>query len=196
MSRRDDLLAAACDYVLTHSLIGLSLRPLAAAVGTSDRMLIYHFGSRDRMVSAIIEETIVRSVRVIEALPSAPTPADAVHRLWDLLQAEPMRHHEDVYLQAAATGQLGEEPYRSAARTANDVWCRAVEDWFARSGVAREDAPRVVRLVDAAFLGLHVNVTTDDASEISSAIADIAALVSRMAAVEAIGTSAGSGWAG
>ena len=45
-ARRDELAEAATDYVLEHGLIGLSLRPLAAALGTSDRMLLYHFGAR------------------------------------------------------------------------------------------------------------------------------------------------------
>jgi hypothetical protein len=39
MSRHDDLLDRVTDYVLEHGLIGLTLRPLAAAIGTSDRML-------------------------------------------------------------------------------------------------------------------------------------------------------------
>ena len=44
--RRAQLAEAATDYVLEHGLIGLSLRPLAAEIGTSDRMLLYHFEAR------------------------------------------------------------------------------------------------------------------------------------------------------
>jgi len=43
MDRREDLLDRVTDHVLEHGLIGLTLRPVAAAIGTSDRMLIYHF---------------------------------------------------------------------------------------------------------------------------------------------------------
>jgi AcrR family transcriptional regulator len=50
VDRHDELLEQATDHVLEHGLIGLTLRPLAAAIGTSDRMLIYHFGSRDALV--------------------------------------------------------------------------------------------------------------------------------------------------
>jgi AcrR family transcriptional regulator len=49
MERRQVLLESVSDAVLAHGLMGLTLRPLAAAVGTSDRMLIYHFGSRDEL---------------------------------------------------------------------------------------------------------------------------------------------------
>ncbi|HSO47545.1 MAG TPA: TetR/AcrR family transcriptional regulator [Rhizobiaceae bacterium] len=41
-------------HVLEHGLSGASLRPLAKAVGTSDRMLIYHFGSKDRLVESLL----------------------------------------------------------------------------------------------------------------------------------------------
>ena len=54
MARREELLDQVTDHVLEHGLIGLTLRPLAAAIGTSDRMLIYHFGSRDGLVSAVV----------------------------------------------------------------------------------------------------------------------------------------------
>ena len=42
-TRREELAEAATDYAIEHGLIGLSLRPLAVALGTSDRMLLYHF---------------------------------------------------------------------------------------------------------------------------------------------------------
>jgi AcrR family transcriptional regulator len=41
-------------HVLAHGLRDASLRPLARAAQTSDRMLIYHFGSKDGLVSALL----------------------------------------------------------------------------------------------------------------------------------------------
>ena len=52
--RRDELAEGATDYVLEHGLIGLSLRPLAAALGTSDRMLLYHFSDKDDLVATVL----------------------------------------------------------------------------------------------------------------------------------------------
>lgn len=42
-------------YVLDHGLADLSLRPLAAAVGTSARMLIYYFGSKEGLLTEVLE---------------------------------------------------------------------------------------------------------------------------------------------
>ena len=48
--RRAELLDACYGYVLTHGLAGLSLRPLAAATGTSPRVLLYLFESKENLV--------------------------------------------------------------------------------------------------------------------------------------------------
>lgn len=51
-ARRTELLEAAYRYVLTHGLSELSLRPLAKAIGSSPRVLLYLFGSKDGLVRA------------------------------------------------------------------------------------------------------------------------------------------------
>lgn len=51
---RETLLPLLANHVLEHGLAGASLRPLARAAGTSDRMLIYHFGSKEGLVSALL----------------------------------------------------------------------------------------------------------------------------------------------
>lgn len=52
---REALLPQLAKHVLEHGLAGLSLRPLAKAAGTSDRMLIYHFGSKEQLVADLLE---------------------------------------------------------------------------------------------------------------------------------------------
>jgi len=51
MTRRGELLDAIVDYLVEHGVGELSLRPLAEATGTKARLLIYHFGSREKLVS-------------------------------------------------------------------------------------------------------------------------------------------------
>src|ERR1700730_10614042 len=52
-SARERLLAAAPAIALQGGLADLSLRELAAAIGTSHRMLLYHFGSREGLLAAV-----------------------------------------------------------------------------------------------------------------------------------------------
>jgi AcrR family transcriptional regulator len=44
----------AVDYVLSHGLGDLTLRPLARALKTNARMLVYHFGSREGLMREIL----------------------------------------------------------------------------------------------------------------------------------------------
>ncbi|MFD6219436.1 TetR/AcrR family transcriptional regulator [Nocardia asteroides] len=48
--KRAELLAGVVAYIATHGLAELSLRPLAAALGTSSRMLIYYFGTKEELL--------------------------------------------------------------------------------------------------------------------------------------------------
>lgn len=52
---REILLPRLAAHVLQHGLAGLSLRPLALAAGTSDRMLLYHFGTKQRLVADLLD---------------------------------------------------------------------------------------------------------------------------------------------
>jgi AcrR family transcriptional regulator len=53
-ARKRQLLDAAYDYVIEHGLTELSLRPLAEAIGSSPRVLLFLFGSKDGLVLALL----------------------------------------------------------------------------------------------------------------------------------------------
>jgi AcrR family transcriptional regulator len=174
MNRREDLLAQVTDHVLERGLIGLTLRPLAAAVGTSDRMLIYHFESRDGLVSAVVAEATERAIAAVEALPAAPGVRAGVNRLWEAYRCAPLNRCLDVYCQAAATGLIGQEPYLSDARASNERWALSLRSYFARSGAPEEWVGRIVTLVDSALYGFHLDLTTDRPEELAQGVDDLA----------------------
>ena len=174
MTRREELLDVVTDHVLEQGLIGLTLRPLAAAIGTSDRMLIYHFGTRDALVSAVVARTTDRAVGCVEGLPSAPTVRSAVNRLWVAYGEPPLASCLDVYVQAAATGLFGSEPYLSEARASNERWAAALRDYLVRSGASPRRVARVVTLVDSALFGFHLDLATDRPDELARGVDDLA----------------------
>ncbi len=65
--RRTDVLARAADYVLERGLAGLSLRPLAKALGTSPRMLLYDFGSKEQLIDEVLAQIRRREETLLEA---------------------------------------------------------------------------------------------------------------------------------
>jgi AcrR family transcriptional regulator len=64
--RRVAVLAKAADYVLERGLAGLSLRPLAKALGTSPRMLLYDFGTKERLIHEVLAEIRRREASLLE----------------------------------------------------------------------------------------------------------------------------------
>lgn len=67
-ARREELLESAYRYVLEHGLTGLSLRPLARAIGSSPRVLLFLFGSKDELVRALLARARADEYRLIEEL--------------------------------------------------------------------------------------------------------------------------------
>jgi AcrR family transcriptional regulator len=88
-TRRDQLLESAYRYVLERGLTDLSLRPLAQAIGSSPRVLLFLFGSKDGLVRALLsrarqdERTLIEDLRAAQA---ASLPAVA-RRIWEWLAA-------------------------------------------------------------------------------------------------------------
>lgn len=171
---REDLLERITDHVLTHGLIGLSLRPVAKAVGTSDRMLIYHFSNRDALVSAVVARTNERAMAAVAALPSAANVHDGVNQLWAAYRTEPLHSAMDVYCQAAATGLIGREPYLTDARASGELWAGALRGYLVRCGAPQRRVARLVTLVDSALYGFHLDLITDDPDELAAGVDDLA----------------------
>jgi AcrR family transcriptional regulator len=159
--RRDEIAEAATDYVLEHGLIGLSLRPMAAELGTSDRMLLYHFESKDDLVAAVLRVSNDWSAAEVRALRPAPDPGAAVLALWQALRAPRLSRCQRVYVEAAALGLFGREPYVGVLREANEVWSAAVADYLVASGAPRTHVRRAVELFDAATMGFLLDLPLD-----------------------------------
>ncbi len=172
--RRQVLAEAATDYVLEHGLLDLSLRPLAKALGTSDRMLLYHFRDKPDLVATVLRVSNDRSVSAIRGMPPSAGPHAAVLDLWTVVSAAEQARCQRLYVEAAALGVLGAEPYASIVAEANQVWLKALADHLAASGVPAERAARAARLVEAAFMGLQLDEQVEPAVEIGRSVHDLA----------------------
>jgi AcrR family transcriptional regulator len=88
---RRKLRERAIDYVLQNGLADLSLRPLAKALGTSARMLVYHFGSRERLLHEVLAGIREREAARIDAWwsegPAPRTLAGFIRWYWGSLGA-------------------------------------------------------------------------------------------------------------
>jgi len=181
-ARREVLAEAATDYAHEHGLIGLSLRPLAAAVGTSDRMLLYHFSDKDDLVASVLRVSTDRSVRRIRDLPPAADVAGFVTGFWEASLGGELASCQRIYVEAAALGLLGTEPYATVVREANERWTDALRERVVEAGCPAGSARRVVLLMDAAFMGLQLDLELDHGHpDQVQAVADLAAALADLA---------------
>ena len=93
--RRAELLSACYGYVLEHGLAGLSLRPLAAATGTSPRVLLYLFSSKEQLVRELLARARHEQISLMTGLLD-PGITDGgfealADKLWDLLSSPGQR---------------------------------------------------------------------------------------------------------
>ncbi|HEX8603563.1 MAG TPA: TetR/AcrR family transcriptional regulator [Pseudoduganella sp.] len=82
MMRRDELRDKALDYFLEHGLAELSLRPLAQQIGTSARLLAYHFESKEKLIMAVMETVRNRVQESVTTLMQAASGKVALEAIW------------------------------------------------------------------------------------------------------------------
>lgn len=141
-SRRAELFDASYAYVLDHGLSGLSLRPLAAAIGSSPRVLLYLFGSKDNLVRELLararHEHIARMTAALEADGGYDAFSEVVTRLWKWLSAPEQRAMVRLTYEAFMLS-LSREPGPWAGFAAESA-----QDWLKLLVDAQPDVPRAM----------------------------------------------------
>jgi AcrR family transcriptional regulator len=100
---RADLLARIIDDVSANGLADRSLRELASAVGTSHRMVIYHFGSRDGLVAAIVAATESAQRDSFRTLAlAADNPTELIRSLWQQVSSPALRPFVRLFFETVA----------------------------------------------------------------------------------------------
>lgn len=113
--RKAALLDDLADFVLDRGLEAASLRPMAHAAGTSDRMLIYHFGDKDSLIAAVIDHVAARLTGLLQARTApAPLPADRLQPLLlDMSLEDDIWPYLRLWLQIAARAGQGDPFFRA-----------------------------------------------------------------------------------
>jgi AcrR family transcriptional regulator len=164
---RDRLLAAAIEQAMKGGIADLSLRELAAAIGTSHRMLLYHFGSREGLLVAVARA--VEETERARFLNWGMMPEDA-RRIWRRLSDPALWPAErlffELYVQALL-GRLGDEQFLDAAVQG---WLGPVAEAMVEAGASEATARTDARLGMAVVRGLLLDLlATGDREEVAEA---------------------------
>jgi AcrR family transcriptional regulator len=170
---KQKLLDAAIEYVATNGISDVSLRTLATALGTSHRMLIFHFGSKEQLWIEIVQTVEQRQREILrDILPDPSRPLGEAMRAWWKHISDPKlwpnaRLFFELYGQA-----LQDRPH--TARFLDGI----VEDWLDPAveinlalGIAEPLARAHARLGVAVTRGLLLDlVATHDTEAVDAAM--------------------------
>lgn len=144
-ARRDELLERAYHYVLERGISDMSLRPLAAAVGSSPRVLLFLFDSKDGLVRALLARARADELELVNRVRAADRDRDLVtvtEAVWQWLSAPEHRPLLRLWAEGYARSLLEPDgPWTGfAVATVND-WLELLAD---AQAARRRDTPRLV----------------------------------------------------
>jgi len=159
-SARQRLLDATVDHVAAHGIGDLSLRQLAAALGTSHRMLVYHFGSKDGLLVEVVrtvEERQRQALAELAADPDLPLPEQA-RRLWRRLADPALWPHERLFFELYGQALQGRPHTTALLDGIVDSWLKPLTDLWVAHGVPAGTARATARLGVAVTRGLLLDL--------------------------------------
>jgi AcrR family transcriptional regulator len=164
---RERLLAAAVHHALEAGIADLSLRQIAAAIGTSHRMLIYHFGSREGLLVAVTQAVEERERAAL--MESGLTPEDA-RRSWERLSDPSLWPQERLFFELYTYALLGRPGTEGFLDGIVESWVAPVADALVKAGADEWTARADARLGLAVVRGLLLDLlATGDRAGVNDA---------------------------
>jgi AcrR family transcriptional regulator len=167
-SARARLLAAAVAIAMQSGIADLSLRELAGAIGTSHRMLLYHFGSREGLLAAVtlaVEDAERATLREVGAIS-----ADDARRFWAHYSDPALWPQERLFFELYAHALRGRPGTEGFLQHVVTDWLEPLTAAIAKSGSDPRTAPAAARLSMAVTRGLLLDLlATQDTKGVTEA---------------------------
>ncbi len=159
--RRVELLERIVDYVMHNGLSDLSLRPLAEAVGSSPRGLLYYFGSKDELIAGVLGAAGVRQRAIFERLPrNAASYRETVRAAWKLLSAPEHVSLFRLFFEVYGLALQTPARYPGFLDRAVGVWLDFLEPSALRDGHTKADARAIATVILAGYRGFLLDLCT------------------------------------
>lgn len=175
LAARQELLDEVVDYLAEHGLGDTTLRPMAAALGTTPNRLMHHFGSKEALLAAALQRTeeLHRQIEVrwVSRQPSV-SQSQILRKWWRWMLASRTNLNqvrlglEAVTLDATVTGLAGEVRAEQIG-----AWRVNIEQRLLGLGISPADAQAEATIIKAAFTGLTLDLlATGDRRRLTDAL--------------------------
>ena len=173
--RKEELLERIVDVFLSQGISDVSLRPLAAVVGSSARLLIYHFGSKESLVAEALQRVRQRMQHEFLKLAS-PKKAQSLETVfllfWKWVQAPQNQGHVKLFLQVYGLALHDRTKYSEYLSRTTETWVRFLDQGFAQFPARSSHSSEAVRtFIVASFRGLLLDLlATNDRERTTEAL--------------------------
>jgi AcrR family transcriptional regulator len=156
-SRKSDLLDAALRYLVEHGIANASLRPIAAALGTSPRILMFHFRSKEGLLQAVFAELHSRlqaSLRAMASLDSDPALGPPLRRFWQWATSKDNFPYFRLLYEAQIVALQNPQEYGRYLRKTSSDWRETALDLMSPSLKSTAMASLCIAVFDGLMLEL------------------------------------------
>jgi AcrR family transcriptional regulator len=177
---RAKLLERIVDYILKHGLTDLTLRPLAAALGTSPRMLLYFFGSKERLVTEALALTRTRQEQEFARLLSSKDKRrEQLALVWEVWSSEENKHFLWFFFEIYALAMRNRKRFPGFLERMVKDWLPFFEQAVAAAGVEPERVSPLASFLLATIRGLHLDLlATGEKARVDGAFREMLGLLS------------------
>jgi len=176
---KDRLLDAVIEHFSSDGLADQSLRRIAEAVGTSHRMLLYHFGSKDGLLLEVVREVEARTKAQFLTAGEGARPEqieELVRSMWQYVANPALGDFERLFFALYGRGLQGDESFRPLLKDNIETWLAANGRLAAAAGLSAEQFRAHARLGLAVSRGLLLDLlATGDRAGVDEALEVFAA---------------------
>jgi AcrR family transcriptional regulator len=157
---RQQLLDKAIEYAAQHGISDLSLRSLAAALGTSHRMLIFHFGSKEGLWVEISRTVERRQREQLAGFPPGPGQpfGELTRAWWKHFSARELWPYERLFFELYGQALQGRPHTTEFLNGVVDDWLEPLVVSVVAMGIPEPQARAHLRLGIAATRGLLLDL--------------------------------------
>ena len=168
---KQKLLEAAISFLTERGVSELSLRELAVALGTSHRMLIYHFGSKEGLLVEVVRTIEERErATLAQLLDTEHSLIDAARAFWTWVSDPSLAPYERLFFEVYGQGLQGHVYARPLLDGIIDSWLDAVSSRHVAQGVPASAVRAQARLGVAVVRGLLLDLlATGDRAAVDAA---------------------------
>lgn len=146
-------------YAADHGIATLSLRPLAAALGTSSRMLVHYFGTKEELIGQALAAARPDIPALLCAhVQAGHTPAEMTRRLWqELTTGGEQEPRTRLLLEVMALALTQPGLYRQHAVDALRAWLTPLSAALHANGLTTLDAEARATMLVSGLRGLALD---------------------------------------